>query len=109
MSEFSMPWLGLSSVLNELQFMTWWQSDSFSKAWTHQNFSRQLIKRKGYEEQHIPCCLPPIGNQMVGTQDRSLSPGTLAAYRGNEIVVMCRTDPDLIKNQTYSRNRETND
>lgn len=109
MSEFSMPWLGLSSVLNELQFMTWWQSDSFSKAWTHQNFSRQLIKRKGYEEQHIPCCLPPIGNQMVGTQDRSLSPGTLAAYRRNEIVVMCRTDPDRIKNQTYSRNQETND
>lgn len=64
MSEFSMPWLGLSNVLNKLQFMTWWQNDSFSKAWAHQNFSRQLRKRKGYEEQHSPCCLPPIGNQM---------------------------------------------
>lgn len=59
MSEFLTPWLGLSSVLNELQFMTWWQSDSF-KAWTHQNFSRQLIKRKGYEEQHILVVCHPL-------------------------------------------------
>ena len=83
MSEFSMPWLGLSSVLNKLQFMTWWQNDSFSKAWAHQNFSRQLRKRKGYEEQHSPCCLPPIGNQMVRAQDGSLSPGSLATYRSH--------------------------
>ena len=108
MSEFSMPWLGLSSVLNKLQFMTWWQNDSFSKAWAHQNFSRQLRKRKGYEEQHSPCCLPPIGNQMVRAQDGSLSPGSLATYRGTEIGVTCRTDPDLVKNQTHSRNQGTN-
>lgn len=109
MSEFSVPWLGLSRVLNKLQFMTWWQSDSISKAWTHQNLSRQLRKRKGYEEQHIPCCLPPIGNQLVRAQDGSLPPGSLASYRGTEIAVTCRADPDMVKNQTHSRNQETKD